>query len=166
MKALEGLVMGLADREAIRDLPVRYCDCVWRADIDGIVDLFTEDGSFTAPRSGREIVTQGRHALHKMYSEGPGFVPRPYVHNHVVFLQGKGRATGRCYTEIRAADRNMEWIGSVWYADEYAKVGDSWKFASRHVTASRIDEEARPTRPDTRKHPARKKATPAKRAHR
>ena len=166
MKAWEELVMELADREAIRDLPVRYCDCVWRGDIDGIVDLFTEDGSFTAPRSGREIFTQGRHALHKMYSEGPGFVPRPYVHNHVVFLQGQGRATGRCYTEIRAADRNMEWVGSVWYADEYANDGDSWKFASRHVTAGRLDEAARATPPGTRKRPIRKKAITANRPHR
>jgi hypothetical protein len=60
----------------------------------------------------------------------------------------------------------MEWIGSVWYADEYAKLGDSWKFASRHVTAARIDGEARATPPGTRKRPARKKATPAKRARR
>ena len=32
MRAWEELVMELADREAIRDLPVRYCDCVWRGD--------------------------------------------------------------------------------------------------------------------------------------
>lgn len=166
MKPLEELVAEMADREAIRDLPVRYCDCVWRGDVDGIVDLFTEDGSFTAPRHGREVVTKGRAALRKMYSEGPGFTPRPYVHNHVVWLQGRERASGRCYTEIRAADRNMEWAGAVWYADQYAKVGDTWKFASRDVTVVRIDRGARAKLTATPKRAPGKKPASSKRARR
>ena len=35
MKTTDELVRELADREAIRDLPIRYCDClcrmIWRA---------------------------------------------------------------------------------------------------------------------------------------
>ena len=45
---IEQQLAGLLAREAIRDLPLRYCDCVWRDDIDGIIDLFAGDGSFTA----------------------------------------------------------------------------------------------------------------------
>ena len=166
MKPIEDVVAEMADREAIRDLPQRYCDCVWRADVDGIVDLFTADGAFIAPRHGRDVVTQGREALRKMYGEGPGFTPRPYVHNHVISLQGDGRATGRCYTEIRAADRNMEWAGAVWYADEYAKVGDAWKFASRHVTVVRIDRGVRANLSAPRKPRPKKKPASSKRARR
>jgi hypothetical protein len=39
-KSIETIVGELADREAIRELPIKYCDCVWRGDMTGIVDLF------------------------------------------------------------------------------------------------------------------------------
>ena len=41
-KSVETLVQGMLDREAIRDLPVRYCHCVWKNDVEGIVNLFTQ----------------------------------------------------------------------------------------------------------------------------
>ena len=166
MRTIEEVVAEMADREAIRDLPTRYCDYVWRGDFDGIVELFTEDGSFIAPRHGQDVVTQGREALRKMYREGPGFTPRPYVHNHVITSLADGRASGRCYTEIRDADRNMDWAGAVWYADEYVKVGDAWKFASRHVTVVRIDRGVRARLSTVRKPRQRKKAALSKRPRR
>lgn len=46
MKTTDELVRELADREAIRDLPIRYCDCISRNDLEGVVSLFIEDGSF------------------------------------------------------------------------------------------------------------------------
>lgn len=135
MKTVEETLTELCDREAIRDLPVRYCDCVWRGDVAGIVDLFAEDGSFTIKGHEREVTSQGREALFKMYSEGlSSLTPRPYIHNHVVELGFYGRATGRCYVELRNASRNMEWAGTGYYADEYVKVGEHWKFASRYFT--------------------------------
>ena len=33
MKNNDELLNELLDREAIRELPVRYCDCVWRNDM-------------------------------------------------------------------------------------------------------------------------------------
>ena len=36
-KSVDQLAADLADREAIRELPQRYCDCVWRGDVEGIV---------------------------------------------------------------------------------------------------------------------------------
>jgi hypothetical protein len=135
MKNAEQLLTELADREAIRELPVRYCDCVWRGDIDGIVDLFSEDASFIVKGHKREATTTGRPALKKMYAGALGDAqPRPYIHNHVVDLKGSNRATGRCYVELRSFARAMEWIGSGYYEDEYVKVGEQWKFASRRFT--------------------------------
>jgi hypothetical protein len=52
MKTTDELVIELADREAIRDLPVRYCDCVWQNDLKTMVELFAEDGIFVI--KGRE----------------------------------------------------------------------------------------------------------------
>ena len=132
MKSTDELVRELSDREAIRELPVRYCDCVWRNDIDGLVGLFADDAFFVVKGREREAVTKGRADLKKMYEQALGDVnPRPYIHNHVVELRGGNRAIGRCYVELRSAKSNMEWIGTGFYEDEYAKVGDFWKFASR-----------------------------------
>ena len=57
MKNNDELLSELLDREAIRELPVRYCDCVWRNDMAGIVKLFAEDGSFTV-KGHKRTVTQ------------------------------------------------------------------------------------------------------------
>ena len=46
MKTTETLVRELADLEAIRDLSVRYCDCLSRKDIDGLLRLFTDDATY------------------------------------------------------------------------------------------------------------------------
>ena len=40
---VEVLVRELADRQAIRSLPQRYCDCVWRRDAVALAALFTEE---------------------------------------------------------------------------------------------------------------------------
>ena len=53
-KSLEQTIMELADREQIRELPQRYCDCVWRGDVDGIVKLFADEGVFTIVGHQRE----------------------------------------------------------------------------------------------------------------
>ena len=141
MKTVEETLAELVDREEIRDLPMRYCDCVWRGDVAGIVDLFAADGSFTVKTSDSESINKGREALLKKYSEDlRRLTPRPYIHNHVVELGYYGRATGRCYVELRSAGRNMEWIGTGHYLDEYVKMGEHWKFASRYFTAVRFDQ--------------------------
>ena len=140
MKTVEEIVTELADREEIRDLPVRYCDCVWRGDVAGIVDLFAADGSFIVKTPNGETVHKGREALLKTYTEGlRDLLPRPYIHNHVVELGYYGRATGRCYLDLRSEKYNMQRIGSGYYSDEYVKVGDHWKFASRYFTAMHFD---------------------------
>jgi hypothetical protein len=140
-KSTDQIVTELADREAIRDLPVRYCDHVWRTDVEGIVDLFTEDGAFSISAQDSENTTTGRANLLKMYKEALASVtPRPYIHNHVIELKGGGRATGRCYVELRDASNNMNWIGTGFYHDDYAKVGEQWKFQSRKFKALRLDQ--------------------------
>jgi hypothetical protein len=129
----EQIVTELADREGIRELPLKYCDCVWRNDMIGIVDLFADDGEFVTKGFKREHRASGRNSLLKLYNgltQGE-LTPRPYIHNHVIDLAGGDRATGRCYVELRNLRNNMEWVGSGYYEDEYVKVRDSWKFKSR-----------------------------------
>lgn len=132
-KSIEQLAGELADREGIRELPLKYCDCVWRNDMTGIVDLFASDGEFITKGFKREHRASGREGLLKLYgglTQG-ALTPRPYIHNHVIDLKGGGRATGRCYVELRNLKNNMEWVGTGYYDDEYVKSGDEWKFKSR-----------------------------------
>jgi hypothetical protein len=80
-KTLEHLVADLADREAIRELPQRYCDCVWRGDVAGIVNLYAEDGTFAIAGGGRDRTVTGRGNLLKTYGEDlSSLKPRPYIH--------------------------------------------------------------------------------------
>lgn len=127
-------IQELLDREAIRNLPVLYCHCVWKNDIPGMVDLFTEDGAISMADDPSVMAAKGRENLLKMYQQALGaLTPRPFIHNHVVELQGPDRATGTCYVEIRANRKGKSWIGAGYYDDEYAKVGGKWKFRSRLV---------------------------------
>jgi hypothetical protein len=133
-KSLEQTVTELADRDQIRELPQRYCDCVWRGDVDGIVKLFADDGVFTIVGNQRETTNKGKAELLKSYKAGlENLTPRPYIHNHVIELKGGGRATGRCYVELRDASNKLSWLGTGYYHDEYVKVGDDWKFQSRRA---------------------------------
>ncbi len=122
------------DREAIRTLPARYCHCVLQKDLDGYVNLFTEDGAMSTndpslPRA------QGRAALREMIGEGLDTMkPRPFIHNHVIELLGSDKATGTCYVEVGLLRNGKKWALSGWYNDEYAKVGGEWKFQSRQIT--------------------------------
>lgn len=140
MKKTKLLLTQLLDREAIRDLPLRYCDCVWRGDIEGLVDLFSKDGAFVIKAPDGETAAKGRAALHQFYVDGLKHLPRPYIHNHVLELQGEKRATGRCYLDLRSAKNNMDWLGAGHYVDDYVKVRGKWKFASRYFTAVRMEE--------------------------
>jgi SnoaL-like domain len=134
MTTTDELVHELADREAIRDLPMRYCDCLYRNDLEGLVSLFTENGAFIVRDPEHEVVTRGRAGLRKMYETLVSEVqPRPLVHSHVIELRGAKRATGRCYVELRTAKLELERVGSGCYEDEYVKVGEQWKFASRRL---------------------------------
>ncbi len=133
-------VTALLAREAIRDLPQRYCDCVWRDDISGLVDLFTPDAVFTAIFAGGEKTFSGHDALREFFVAGLAIAPRPFIHNHVVEMHAADAASGRCYLDLYSANKNMESIGAGYYEDEYVRDDDRWRFRSRRFTALRIDD--------------------------
>ena len=133
-KSTETAIQEVIDREAIRNLPLQYCHCVWQKNLDGYANLFTEDGSFatndpTLPKA------QGRAALRSMIGgQLDASKPRPFIHNHVIELQGPDKAKGTCYVEVRLLRDGKKHLMSGWYNDEYAKVGGEWKFKSRQIT--------------------------------
>ena len=140
MSKNKDLLEALLAREAIRDLPLRYCDHVWRDDIDGLVDLFAKDGEFIMAINNKETGAKGHAALLEIYQSGLAIQPRPFIHNHVIELLDDKKARGRCYLDLRSAKKNMAFIGAGYYADTYVKEKGIWKFQRRHFTALRIDD--------------------------
>ncbi len=130
----------LSDKLEIGELPARYCDCVWREDIKNLVSLFSKDGQFSALIGGEKTIISGHDALLEFFSSAMNFKPRPYIHNVVVDIINASAARGRCYLDLRSAEKNMDWIGTGFYADEYAYENDTWKFKSRSFEAVRMDE--------------------------
>ena len=127
---LEVTIRRLADLEAIRDLARRYAHCVWQGDVPGAIDLFTEDGRMD---TGDRPAIVGHEALLETYGEMLGGVTfHPFVHNHVVELDGD-RATGTCYLDLRATIDGRSMIGSGLYEDAYARVDGVWRFTSRSL---------------------------------
>ena len=140
MKTTEELVREIADREAIRDLCDRYSDFVWRKDLDGLVKLFAENGIFKVEGLEVEAIARGHKQLKKMYEKAIGQInPRLLIHSRVVDLVDRDRATGRCYAEVFSANVGMERLGFGYYEDEYARVKDAWRFASRRYFLDVID---------------------------
>ena len=127
-------------RASISDLPVRYCDCGWRDDMESLVELFAPSGSFVAIFDGIETMVSGHKALSEFYKAAVRFMPRPYIHNHVVEIVSMEFATGRCYLDLRSGRHNMDWLGAGFYEDEYVKIGSEWKFQARKFTALRMEE--------------------------
>lgn len=140
MSGTKELLQDLLDREAIRDLPLRYCDCVWRNDIDGLVSLFARKGEFIFRNGDMEAGAQGHAALKAFYEKGLDIAPRPFIHNHVIELKGAKKALGRCYLDLRNGKDQMRFMGAGHYDDTYVKEKGEWKFARRYFTALRIDE--------------------------
>ena len=140
METADELVRELATREAIRDLSARYCDCIWRNDLDGLVSLFTEDGTFVVEGLEVEAISRGRAQLRKVYEKAIAEMsPRLFIHSQVIKLVDENRATGRCYSEVFSAKLKLQRVGLGYYEDEYAKVGEKWKLASRRYFLDAID---------------------------
>ncbi|MGO9452761.1 MAG: nuclear transport factor 2 family protein [Candidatus Binataceae bacterium] len=141
MKTTDELVRELVDREAIRDLPVLYCDCLRRKDVDGLLALFTDDATFVMKGIEVEAVSRGSAEIRRMHQKAVAKTnPQLFVHTQIVNLLGADRATGRCAVEVRNVTVTLEWLGLGYFEDEYAKVGDQWKFTSRYHTFDGLDD--------------------------
>ena len=140
MGTTDDLVREIAAREAIRDLSARYCDCIWRKDVDGLVSLFAEDGTFRVEGLEVEATSRGHAQLRKVYEKALDELdPRLFIHSQIVDLLGANSASGRCYVEVFSAKYGMERVGLGYYEDQYANIGDKWKFTSRRYFLDTID---------------------------
>lgn len=132
-------IQRVLDREAIREMVVRYYDAVWRDDIDTIVGLFAPDGGIevaNGPLGGQ--TAHGPQALRSFYEAGIAkMTPRPFGHNHTVEIEGEYEAVGRSYVELRSST-DFSWVGAVIYTDQYTKIDGEWKLQSRSAEMQNI----------------------------
>jgi|SRR5579862_2704952 len=141
MKSNDQILRELTDREAIRELPVRYCDCLRRKDFEGLLDLFTRDATYVIKGIEVEAVSRGFAEIKRMHQKALSeTTPRQFIHNQLVQLTGEDRATGRCAVEVRNAGLTMEWLGIGYFEDEYAKIDGEWKFSRRFHSFEGLDD--------------------------
>jgi SnoaL-like domain len=129
MTTLEQRVQAIEDREAIRGLSARYCQLAVAGKAEEIVALFTRDG---AMESG-DTVERGHARLLELYRASFGALrPIPFVHNHVVELDGD-RATGFCSLELRMVENGEAVTAAGHYEDRFEREDGVWKFAHRKL---------------------------------
>jgi hypothetical protein len=133
---MEADLQALLDRDAIRDLVLKYCHYVNKNDAEGISGLFSFDGRLLVP-SGSELgdksVYTGFQELLELYSKVTGADRglRPFIHNHYVELDGNECGRGVLDVEMRVASQNYELAMIGEYADIYVKQNGVWKFQER-----------------------------------
>ena len=141
MQDIDRAMRDCIDREAIRDLPARYCHYVRTRNVAAILDLYTPDGVFDMPANMAEGgVRTGRDAIEQTFRDNlEKMDPWPFTHNHVIDFETPDRARGFVYTEFRVGAESMR-VGFVGvYEDVYVRINDTWKFQSRTLSAVTID---------------------------
>jgi len=132
--ALAARLRGLEDREQIRELVARYCYVMDDRDLQGMIDLFTED--VVVASSDGMMDSQGRDAVVAMF-QGRWAVLGPslhWTHDQIVVLDegDPDRATGlvQCHAEMTRSGEPR--LSSIRYADEFRRCADGrWRFARR-----------------------------------
>lgn len=132
----------LFDREAIYQLPARYCHYVRTRNIEAILDLYSDDAEFDMPTNMAEGgVRSGKVAIEETFRTNlEEMDPCPFTHDHVIDLHGPDRATGFVYVEFRMGSQNYRVTHMGVYADEYVRERGQWKFRARRLTSTRVPE--------------------------
>jgi uncharacterized protein (TIGR02246 family) len=125
-------VQRLADVQAIQQLGAIYPILVDSHDLNALVDLFAQDGTFL--RAGH--VHTGREELREFFAQ----IMRAYsmtvhsVHSHVVDLAlGANTAVGVQMGHGEVAIKGQRCLAAFRYDDEYRWVEGRWLFARRQL---------------------------------
>jgi len=133
-KSLEQKVQELADREEIKELTARYCWHVQHSEGEAVARLFTEDGALITSAPDSKPV-RGMDALLKFYGAiTPAESPVPFIHNHIIEIDGDNDAHRTCTIDARFTRKGESILGAGWYEDKYRRVNGKWRFAERKVS--------------------------------
>lgn len=120
----------LADREAIRDVAIRYCRGVDRLDVDVLKSAYWPDAT---DHHGDFVGNAHEFAEHCMTAHLRWSWTMHKIFNHLIDLDDTTSARGEIYnvsTLCRADTGEIEtWHGR--YLDRYEKRGDEWRIIER-----------------------------------
>jgi uncharacterized protein (TIGR02246 family) len=131
----EASLQDLLDERAIRALATGYAHFVDRREGEGLIALFTPDGSITGAGvnlHGREQIAGVPALMKKNFSQ-----TYHIVHNHRIALNGD-TATGEVYSQAhhlsQAEDgRTRDYIMVITYRDAYVRQDGAWLFKAREL---------------------------------
>jgi uncharacterized protein (TIGR02246 family) len=130
----------IADRLEIQDLVARYASRVDRRDLDGVAELFTEDGALLSPqgsdgemreRRGRGQIAEAMRALERYRAT------THLVGQNLAEISGE-TAHGETYClahHIIESDEggHDNHVMAIRYMDRYRKAAGRWLFAERRL---------------------------------
>ncbi len=133
-KSLEQKIQELTDREEIKELTARYCWHVQHSEGEAIARLFTDDGVLEGTQAEFKAV-RGMPALLKFYGAiTPAESPVPFIHNHIIEIDGDNDSHGTCTIDARFTRKGESILGAGWYEDKYRRVNGKWRFAVRKIS--------------------------------
>ena len=136
----------VADRLAIADLVHAYCQGVDRLDPDGVAQLFTDDGTFTAyAEPGATEPTsrsQGRAEITKAIGMARYYKRTTHtVGNHLATVDGD-RASGEtrvvAYHVLGEKSAETLMIWHIRYLDTYARDPEGWRIRERELRVDMV----------------------------
>ena len=117
----------LREKDALRDLISTYCYRIAAADVEGVLELFAQDCVVDILGTRYE----GHAGLRELYRSSLEVEPKPFVHNHLIEIDGADAAHGRAVFEIRQQRDKAAETSIGCYVDQYTKQGGTWKFQAR-----------------------------------
>jgi uncharacterized protein (TIGR02246 family) len=138
----------LADVDAIARLTARYARLLDMQDLDGLIDLFTEDGIYNANEG--ELLVSGREELRQLFG---GLMNGKWSTSHmvacpdVISLEPEAaRVMWKMEYWSHFLELGVERRGTVVYDNEYSKTQGGWRIKA--MTYQFLFETVTPLRPE------------------
>ena len=125
--------LSVADRAEITEVYARYVRAFDSGDVEGCLELFTEDGTFTAP--GRPPVV-GREALAGFFAAviRPSVVTHHIVSSIVIEAVSTGGARGSAHVVALRVDGDTVRLAAMGrYHDVFDRAGGRWVLRARRI---------------------------------
>ena len=127
----------LESKDAIRYIVTRYAITCDEHDMDGLMQLFTDDACFDSPNGA--MVANGKQAIEDMFINTFKIRGPAYHWTHDVTIQmdpdDPNQATGLVLSHAETTPNNVVSIAAMRYADNYQRETDGkWRFSKRIIT--------------------------------
>jgi uncharacterized protein (TIGR02246 family) len=128
-EAAAGVLQGLADEVAIRNLAALYAMAIDDHDIERVVDCFADDGTFTRAGNTERGKRDLRAFFVKMMDRYITTLHTP--HSHLVATNGTDSATGLMTGHAELSFEGTLMMAAYRYDDTYSRVDGRWVFQTR-----------------------------------